>query len=142
MLNSTNNEKSKYGHLDTSYKAAGEENGLRKLCEDFYMLMGSLPEAQNIRQMHNDDITIMTDKLTMFLCMWLGGPKTYRERYGLAGMPQAHNHLPIGTKEKDAWLMCMDQAIDKQSYHEDFKKYLKRQLRFPAELIRKSSNLL
>lgn len=135
MLNSTNN----YGVGDSSYKAAGGEQGLRTLCSDFYHFMETLPEAQKIRKMHKDDLTIMIDKLTLFLSMWLGGPKVYQEKYRFVGMPVAHQHLVILEEERDAWLLCMDLALDKQSYPDDFKRYLKTQFRFPAEMIYRTS---
>lgn len=126
-----------YGFEDGSYIAAGGELGLRKLCEDFYSFMNTLPEAKGIRQMHKESLELMTDKLTLFLSMWLGGPKTYKEKYKFKGMPAAHEHLVINEPEKAAWLLCMDQAIDQQDFALPFKTYLKTQLRFPAEHIRK-----
>lgn len=139
MSNFTNNSAPQYGVLDASYKAAGEEAGLRKLCIDFYELMDTLPEAKNIREMHKEDLSVMIDKLTLFLSMWLGGPKIYAEKYKFLPMPVAHKHLVINEAERDAWLLCMDQAIDKQGYSSDFVVYLKKQLRFPAEMIYKTS---
>lgn len=124
---------------DSSYQAAGLEPGLRKLCTDFYELMDTLPEAQEIRKMHTDDLEIMVDKLTLFLSMWLGGPKTYQEKYHFVGMPVAHQHLVILESHRDAWLLCMDRALDLQPYAKDFKEYLKKQLRFPAEMIYRTS---
>ena len=44
------NEEFSYGVNDSSYKAAGEESGLRRLCTDFYTLMDTLPEAKMIRK--------------------------------------------------------------------------------------------
>jgi hemoglobin len=132
-------DKLAYGQLDTSYKAAGEETGLRKLSRDFYELMNELPQAKHIRDMHREDLSLMTDKLTLFLSMWLGGPRTYRDKYSQLGMPAAHRHLVINEAERDAWLICMDQAIEKQEFEESFKEYLKAQFRFPAEMIRKTS---
>lgn len=138
MSNSITNPRP-YGHQDSSYQAAGEEAGLRKLSTDFYNLMDTLPEAETIRKMHKEDLSLMTDKLTLFLSMWLGGPRHYIEKYREANMPRAHMHLVINEAERDAWLLCMDQAIDRQNYNNDFKEYLKAQLRFPAEMIRKTS---
>lgn len=129
----------KYGHLDTSYRAAGREDGLRALCRDFYTLMDTQAEAKHIRQMHQESLEVMIDKLTLFLSMWLGGPKTYFEIYSKLGMPQAHEHLVINESERDAWLHCMDMAIDKQPFALSFKEYLKKQFRFPANLIMKTS---
>lgn len=128
-----------FGFEDTSYIAAGKDSGLRKLTTDFYAYMDRLDEAKKIRDMHKDDLSIMIDKLTLFLSMWLGGPKTYREKYSRGGMPMLHRHLVINEEERDAWLLCMDKAIYDQSYTDEFKDYLMRQLRFPAEMIRKTS---
>jgi hemoglobin len=129
----------KFGYLDTSYKAAGEEAGLRSLCKDFYEIMSTSQQSKKIRDMHSEDLATIEDKLTLFLSMWLGGPKTYREKYKSVGMPMAHKHLVINEEERDAWLFCMDKAVDKQNFNEDFKAYIKREFRFPAEMIRKTS---
>lgn len=141
MSNSIKDEIPAYGTGDASYQAAGREAGLRRLCEDFYRIMESEPEAQRIFAMHKDDHATRVDKLTLFLSLWLGGPTDYRSKYGSAGMPQAHRHLPIREAERDAWLLCMDQAIDRQDFSESFELYLKKQLRFPAEMIRKTSHV-
>jgi hemoglobin len=139
MSNSINNEIPAYGFMDTSYKAAGSLIGINLLCQEFYHLMETLLEAKHIREMHTDDLTTMIDKLTLFFGMWLGGPKTYKEKYHFQGMPTAHQHLLINEIERDAWLLCMDLAIDKQPYVDSFKAYLKKQIRFPAEMIMKNA---
>lgn len=139
MSNSINNHPQNYGVKNASYLAAGGEAGLRKLCTDFYHLMSTLPEAQKIRQMHKDDLEMMIDKLTLFLSMWLGGPRTYQEKYNFIGMPAAHQHLVINEPERDAWLLCMDLALEEQSFEENFKFYLRKQFRFPAEMIYRTS---
>lgn len=115
--------------------AAGGEEGLRVLCCDFYHIMDTQEFAQTIRRMHKESLDIMIDKLTLFLCMWLGGPRTYIEKYDFVPMPKAHQHFVINEAERDAWLRCMDLALDQQNYEEEFKDYLKRQFRFPANMI-------
>tara|TARA_R110000868_G_scaffold32343_4_gene117678 strand:- start:11889 stop:12320 length:432 start_codon:yes stop_codon:yes gene_type:complete len=132
-------EKVVYGQLDTSYKAAGERDGIEKLCRDFYQIMDTEEEAKSIRQMHKDDLEVMVDKLTLFLCLWLGGPKWYGQKYSFIGMPQAHKHLIIDERERDAWLLCMDKAIFLQPYEMSFKAYLCEQFRFPANMIMRTS---
>lgn len=125
-----------YGHQDTSYKAAGEFEGIKQLVDHFYDAMETLPEAKTIREMHPVDLTESRDKLTRFLCGWLGGPKLFSEKYGSIRIPVAHRHLEIGPVERDAWLLCMKVAADKQDYAEDFKDYLLKQLYVPAERSR------
>lgn len=129
-------EKPGYGDGDTSFQAAGGETGIRRLVDDFYELMEQLPETQEIRALHPADLTQSRDKLARFLCGWLGGPQLYREKYGSIRIPSAHAHLNIGTKQRDAWLSCMHQALEQQPYAESFKAYLIAQLAIPAERCR------
>ena len=128
-----------YGFQDTSYKAAGEIEGIQKLVKSFYQFMDSLPEAKGVRAMHADDLSLIDDKLTHFLCYWSGGPRSFVEKYGPVNIPRAHMHLKVGEKERDAWLLCMEKAIELQTYKPSFKKYLLEQLANPAERIRLTS---
>ena len=129
-------ENSEYGFADNSYNAAGGLAGLTKLVDSFYGYMDSLPEAKIIRAMHKPDLTLSRKKLAYFLSGWLGGPKLYSENFGGINIPAAHKHLPIGQSEADAWILCMQKAVADQPYNKEFKVYLIKQLRVPAERIR------
>jgi len=126
-----------YGKADGSYKAAGEIAGIIKLVAAFYDFMGEIPEAKKIRDMHPDDLSESRKKLAYFLSGWLGGPKLYSEHFGKINLPGAHRHLSISLEEKDAWIMCMQKAVERQPYEDSFKSYLIEHLRVPAERIRK-----
>jgi hemoglobin len=126
----------RYGIGDASFQAAGGEAGIRQLVDDFYVIMSARTESQRIRHMHKQDLSIVTDKLASFLCGWLGGPRLYSEKYGPIQIPRAHAHLDIGEVERDAWLLCMREALVKQPYAEDFKSYLMVQFAIPAERCR------
>ena len=128
--------KPEYGVDDESFIAAGKVEGIRQLVEDFYQQMDTQPNAKVIRAMHQDDLSESADKLALFLCGWLGGPKLFSDKYGPIRIPKAHSHLNIGYAERDAWLYCMEQAISKQPYEQSFKKYLLQQLAMPAERSR------
>ena len=127
---------SRYGEGDRSFRAAGGEEGVAQLVEYFYEAMSTLPEAKRIREMHGEDLHLVTDKLKCFLCGWLGGPRLFDEKYGPIRIPVAHAHLPIDANDRDMWLHCMAEALKKMPYEEDFKEYLLRALRVPAERIR------
>ena len=86
--------------------------------------------------MHSSDLSTSRKKLSYFLSGWLGGPKLYAEHYGSINIPLAHKQLPIGIEESEAWLFCMQKAVDEQPYEAEFKIYLMEQLRVPAERIR------
>ncbi|WP_028304241.1 group II truncated hemoglobin [Oceanospirillum maris] len=134
-MSDTQNKRA-YGDGDASFQTAGGEAGIKTLVDAFYHAMATLPQAQHIRQMHDDDLTESNDKLFRFLCGWLGGPKLYREKYGSIAIPRAHAHLDIGLEERDAWLACMAEALKTQDYPEDFKAYLMEALMFPADRCR------
>lgn len=128
-----------YGFSDNSFQAAGGLEGIRQLVDDFYQEMDELKDARVIRDMHRPDLTESRDKLTLFLCGWLGGPRLYHDKYGSINIPKSHMHLPIGEAERDAWLLCMERAIAKQNFAPEFAIYLLNQLRIPAERIFQTS---
>ncbi len=129
------NEKAVYGVEDASYKAAGELEGITKLVNAFYDFMDSLPEAQLIRKMHSDNLDEARLRFSYFLSGWLGGPKLYSQNFGPIKVPQFHKDMPIGRSEAEAWMLCMQKAVDLQPFEEDFKLYLLKQLRVPLERI-------
>lgn len=125
-----------YGTDDRSYQAAGGYNGINKLVNEFYDQMETLSAAEGIRRMHDPDLSESRKKLTYFLSGWLGGPKLYRQQYQPIVIPKAHSHLDIGEVERDAWMLCMQKAVEKQPFADDFKRYLLEQLFIPAERTR------
>ncbi|WP_426357614.1 group II truncated hemoglobin [Pseudocolwellia sp. HL-MZ19] len=135
----TNNKSCEYGVGDNSYKMAGELAGITQLVDEFYHNMATLTAAKKVRNMHAEDLSLSSKKLAYFLSGWLGGPKLYTEHFGSINIPLAHKHLSVGEDETQAWLLCMQKAVDKQNYEAAFKVYLMEQLRVPAERIRKVS---
>jgi len=98
--------------IETPYQKLGGEAAVRALVDRFYELMDKLPEAERIRAMHSADLQGARDKLFKFLSGWLGGPPLYVEEYGHPRLRARHLPFPIGTAERDAWLLCMEQALD------------------------------
>ncbi len=131
-----NDKNDEYGINDNSYIAAGKLPGITQLVNEFYQNMDEFSESKKIRDMHSADLSNSRTKLTYFLSGWLGGPKLYAEHFGGINIPQAHKHLTVGVEESEAWLLCMQKAVDNQPYESAFKVYLMKQLRVPAERIR------
>jgi len=126
-----------YGVADASFQAAGREDGIRKLVDEFFDRMGSDPRFAVIYDMHPEDKEESRDKLARFLCGWLGGPKLYHEKYGSISIPRVHEHLAIATPERDQWLTCMREAVAEQEFASSFETYLMEQLFVPAEGVRR-----
>jgi len=118
------------------YERLGGESAVRKLVDRFYDLMDSLPEARLIRDLHPEDLTSSRDKLFKFLCGWLGGPPLYLEEYGHPRLRARHLPFPIGETERDAWLMCMAQALAETEMEELMRNHLLQSLRNTADHMR------
>lgn len=127
--------KPEYGTKNQSYLAAGELEGLFRLVTDFYQIMETEPFAKTIRDMHPKNLEVAIDKLARFLSGWLGGPKLYQMKHGSISIPGVHRPFIIDMPEHDAWLKCMEMALVKQDYAQDFKDYLLTQLKVPASRI-------
>ena len=125
-----------YGYKDTTYRALGEESGIRRLVNQFYDIMSSKPAYERIFGWH-PDAAISRDKLACFLCGWTGGPRRYHEKYGSISIPKVHAHLAITEVERDQWLACMTEALDALQYPYSLRAYLIEQLSMPAELVRR-----
>jgi len=96
----------------TSYQRLGGEQAVLNLVSRFYELMDCLPEAADIRALHPRDLTGSRDKLFKFLCGWLGGPALYQQEYGHPRLRARHLPFAIGAGERDAWLLCMEKAME------------------------------
>lgn len=128
--------KAPYGQGDATFQAAGGERGICMLVDRFYEIMASKVDYATIRSWHPNNLSTSRDKLTRFLCGWMGGPRRYKEKYGSISIPQVHAHLAVTAAERDQWLACMAEALADQGYPQDLQDYLLAQLSVPAERIR------
>ena len=107
------------------YELIGGETGLRSLVERFYDIMDSAPEAAQIRSLHPKSLKQSREKLFMFLSGWSGGPALYVQTYGHPRLRQRHMPFPIGKRERDQWLWCMDKALAESPFDAQLIEYLK-----------------
>lgn len=124
-----------FGFEDTSYQAAGGREGITQLVEAFYHQVDTLPKARPLRALYPEDLSLPKQKLTFFLCGWLGGPKLYQQHFGSINIPQAHRAYPLTEQHAEQWLFCMRLAIATQPYSKKFSDYLNQQLSIPAQRI-------
>lgn len=136
MTNNLEKLYEQYRTGDTQFQLAGGVEGITKLANDFYDQMETLPEAKRILHMHPTDLTESREKLARFLCGYLNGPELYEEKYGPIQLAPAHGHLAIGTPEKEAWLRCMEKALEQQPYPPEFKAFILKRLSIPADRCR------
>lgn len=106
------------------YDELGGEKFIRNLCEQFYKNMSELPETQELRKMHPENIKGSEEKLFMFLSGWLGGPQLFEQRFGHPRLRARHLPFKIGKKERDQWMLCMVKAFDDLSVQEPHRSEL------------------
>lgn len=94
------------------YDAIGGEVGVRALVGAFYRYMDTLPEAKACRDVHPPSLAGSEQKLFEYLSGWLGGPQLYTTKYGHPRLRQRHFAAPIGTAERDGWIVCFERALD------------------------------
>ncbi len=104
------------------YQKLGGEAGVRKLVDRFYELMDTLPEAEIIRAMHPQDLAGSRDKLFKFLSGWLGGPQLYMEEFGHPRLRARHMPFAVDEAARDAWMLCMKQAVDEMNIEDELLK--------------------
>lgn len=119
----------------TPYQILGEE-GVRQLATAFYEVMDEQPQAETIRAMHAANLDLIKDKLFEYLTGWMGGPQLYSDKYGTVCLTDPHKPYPIGPNERDQWLACMDEALERIGASDELKGMLKEPMFRVADTIR------
>lgn len=118
------------------FELLGSEDGIRRLVDRFYDVMDSTPEGAEIRALHPPDLGTSREKLFLFLVGWSGGPPLYVEKHGHPMLRARHLPFPIGAAEAEAWVWCMDRALDDHEMPDELRDYLKDRFRAIATHMR------
>lgn len=110
--------------MSTTYDDIGGAEKLREITRQFYHIMDTNPEFQELRQMHPTDISSSEEKLFMFLSGWLGGPPLFEQAHGHPRLRARHLPFKIGKKERDQWVICMVHAFDAAQVQEPIRSQL------------------
>lgn len=89
----------------------GGHDEVVKLVDAFYRAMDTLPAAAVIRAMHEPDLAPTKAVLVTYLSEWMGGPKRYTADRGAPMLRRRHQPFPIDAAARDAWMLCMRQAL-------------------------------
>jgi hemoglobin len=91
------------------YELAGGEPTFRLLVQRFYSGVASDPL---LRPLYPDsDLAGATERLTLFLMQYWGGPDTYSATRGHPRLRMRHQPFAIGPEEREAWLGHMKAAV-------------------------------
>jgi hemoglobin len=92
------------------YELAGGEETFRLLVQRFYSRVAEDPILRAIYP--EEDLSGATERLTLFLIQFWGGPNTYSESRGHPRLRLRHQPFAIGQRERDAWLGHMTAAVE------------------------------
>jgi hemoglobin len=109
---------------NTLFEWIGGEDKLKALIERFYDLMDLEPAYARLREVHGKSLDQARQRTFWFLCGWMGGPQHYTERFGHPRLRARHLHVPIGVRERDQWLACMDQAMGEVGLDQALRSHL------------------
>ncbi|WP_217585919.1 globin [Lentibacillus saliphilus] len=102
----------------TIYDAIGGYETIDRLVTAFYNRVGNHPLLTPI---FPEDLTETARKQRMFLTQFFGGPKAYTEERGHPMMRRRHLPFPITPERRDAWLACMDAALEEAEVPEPYR---------------------
>ncbi len=106
------------------YDLMGGDAGVHALVERFYQVMDEDTAFARIRHLHPADLAHSKEKLYLFLSGWMGGPPLYVEKYGHPMLRRRHMPFPIGSEERDQWMVCMTRALQDSPLTPDLRERL------------------
>ncbi|MDA1475905.1 thiol management oxidoreductase [Bacillus sp. CLL-7-23] len=114
--------------FNAPYEAIGEEL-LSQLVDTFYELVERHPLLSPI---FPDDLTDTARKQKQFLTQYLGGPPLYTEEHGHPMLRARHLPFPITPERADAWLSCMNEAMNRVGLDGEIRSFLFERLTLTA----------
>ncbi|WP_314591213.1 globin [Paenibacillus terrigena] len=113
----------------TIFEALGGEDSVRRLVAAFY------PRVQRnalLGPLFPEDIMPVQEKQYMFLSQFFGGPSLYSDQYGHPMMRARHMHFPVTKEHADAWLQCMNEALQEIEIEDSLRNFVLERLSGPA----------
>lgn len=97
------------------YNQLGGDAGVKRLVEVFYDIVEGEPAGRELNLLHLRGHGVAHSRIEQFnfLCGFLGGPKLYAEKHGHSNVRKMHEHVAINADARDAWLNCMQMALDR-----------------------------
>lgn len=91
------------------YEAVGGDETFRRLVDQFYH---KIEQDPILRPIFPANLESGKEKQFLFLTQYFGGPSRYNEQHGHPRLRMRHFPFTIGTREAQAWLNNMLEAID------------------------------
>ena len=123
----------------TPYDALGGREVVLRLAGAFYQHMAKYERP--LAEVHELDDTgaiseRSVERFGRFLVEWLGGPAEYSPREGHPRLRMRHAHLRIESSFRDAWLRCMQAALNEVGAEGEVRAFLDQRFFDVADFLR------
>lgn len=119
--------------MSTFFEEFGGSETFTKLVSQFYACVAVNPI---LRPMYPEsDLEGAAHRLQMFLEQYWGGPTRYSEERGHPRLRMRHAGFHISPRERDAWLGCMQAAIETLAIDENLKNELHKYIEMAANSL-------
>jgi hemoglobin len=123
----------------TAFELIGGADEVRALVERFYDAMSE--HEPELAALHRLDAAGKVDResrdrFALFLIGWLGGPQDYMALHGHPRLRMRHAKVPVGVGFRDAWLRCMQRALDAEEITGEVRVFLDNRFAEVADFLR------
>ncbi|MDB4956347.1 MAG: cyanoglobin [Myxococcales bacterium] len=121
------------------YRLLGGSDKVRALVETFYDVMSEREPV--LARLHPCTLDGKVergprDRFALFLIGWLGGPDDYVAQHGHPRLRMRHNRVAVDTTMRDAWLRCMQAALDTHAITGPLREFLDKRFAEVADFMR------
>lgn len=109
----------------TIFEGIGGFEPIDRIIAGLYKRIGKHPDLIPI---FPDDLEESARKQRLFLVQFFGGPQLYLEDRGHPMLRRRHLEFEITPKRKDAWLKCMNAALEEAEIEEPYRSAIFKRL--------------
>jgi len=128
--------------MDTPYQGLGGRDAVLELVGRFYDIMESTePELARVHELDAaGKISARNrERFGSFLLGWLGGPDDYVRQHGHPRLRMRHMHVAVTIAQRDAWLRCMNAALDERDPPAELRDFLRQRFAEVADFLRNTA---
>lgn len=114
----------------TLFEAIGGQEAIDRIIKGLYERIGKHPALIAI---FPEDLTESARKQRLFLTQFLGGPPIYTEDRGHPMLRRRHLPFEINQERKEAWLECMNGALEEAEIEEPYRSIIFKRLAMTAQ---------
>ena len=126
----------------TPFQLVGGVEKIRALVERFYEIMFETEPA--LTSIHRTAPDGRVDpgsrqRFALFVIGWLGGPQDYTEQHGHPRLRMRHGRVAVDIAMRDAWLRCMQTAMNDLQIAGPIRSYLDGRFAEVADFMRNTA---